>query len=752
MSSEANKTFLIKQCVCGEGKFDFKFQFNIPVAKCVSCGVIHQLVSLERKEYDDFYKDSYHGSLHNHTLRHDVSIAKKRLANYCLNQSLRLLDVGSGNGAFIREARKKGIEAWGCEIVEGISKEKDYTYEKDLLKIHFPTDYFDVVTLHDVFEHFVNPALYIKEIQRILKPDGIVIIDIPDFWSKEGKHHWRPTQHLWFFRIGQLKGMLSKSGFKVGRIEKPIPGKILLYARKEKEERKSILVLPGIGDIYWVLAKLQSFIEKEKIGLPDVYISSWDGRERSYDYLQRIPFVNAAGYKDWSVRPREFRESYALEGRSIFKDINGCDYYISYNGILRFGNSLEGPDTNWFFPMFESLGERKYHEKIKSKHGEYLVAYFSCHGMFKSWLKEFPYHKIKQALKQISNESGKKIILIGSNWDRDGLSNLVKPDKEIIDLIGKTTFEEALGLLRYSDGILGFPSGVTILGTYFKNKTMIIWNDYFEKRFWKTACSEESWGKWYFVKGTEGLSSKKLSEDFSDVLSDKPIEVEEIKARKLVKRISGNGKITVACVLKSGGDYGPDYVSRLKNSVARNLTLPHKFVCLSDMDVDCERIKLKDLYPGWWSKLELFRPGLFDSKVLYLDLDTVILRNIDGLVKHNHRFSMLHGMRESTKHRRASGIMAWNGDYSFIYDEFKELSQKEIDKISWDQRFIIKVLRDYGVEPEVIQNIFRGVLSYKNNIRGRKVMPRKAKIICFHGKPRPHEALEKEPWMKKAWR
>jgi len=134
--------------------------------------------------------------------------------------------------------------------------------------------------------------------------------------------------------------------------------------------------------------------------------------------------------------------------------------------------------------------------------------------------------------------------------------------------------------------------------------------------------------------------------------------------------------LNIVCVLRSGGKVGYDalWVEKLQNSVSRNLSIPHRFVCLSDVDVPCERIPLEfssELKsPGWWAKLQLFKPGLFDGPVLYFDLDTVIAGNLDELVQtitaqddflmeHDHYFNL-----------SSSAILYWNGDYSNIYYEY----------------------------------------------------------------------------------
>jgi hypothetical protein len=134
--------------------------------------------------------------------------------------------------------------------------------------------------------------------------------------------------------------------------------------------------------------------------------------------------------------------------------------------------------------------------------------------------------------------------------------------------------------------------------------------------------------------------------------------------------------ITVACVLKQGGKvgYNADWVAKLRNSVTRNLSQPHQFVCLSDCEVECERIPLINSGPGFWSKLELFRPGLFDTPVLYIDLDTVICGSLDQVVDRiqNQQFVMLH---ETDKNVVSSAVMWWRGDHSSLYAQWSAESQ-----------------------------------------------------------------------------
>jgi hypothetical protein len=130
--------------------------------------------------------------------------------------------------------------------------------------------------------------------------------------------------------------------------------------------------------------------------------------------------------------------------------------------------------------------------------------------------------------------------------------------------------------------------------------------------------------------------------------------------------------INIVCVLRQGGKVGYDltWVEKLKSAVSRNLDIPHKFICLSDCDVSVDRIPLIDAGSGFWSKLELFRPGLFNGPVLYIDLDTIICGNITPIVEKikNEKFLMWQDLDNGI---HSSAIMFWNGDYSFLWDLYK---------------------------------------------------------------------------------
>ena len=82
-----------------------------------------------------------------------------------------------------------------------------------------------------------------------------------------------------------------------------------------------------------------------------------------------------------------------------------------------------------------------------------------------------------------------------------------------------------------------------------------------------------------------------------------------------------------------GKKYNHGYVRILRNMVARNLSLEHRFVCMSDQPIDGITTVLPptDLQ-GWWAKLGLFCEGFADEHNLYLDLDVIVTGSLDSLV------------------------------------------------------------------------------------------------------------------------
>lgn len=195
--------------------------------------------------------------------------------------------------------------------------------------------------------------------------------------------------------------------------------------------------------------------------------------------------------------------------------------------------------------------------------------------------------------------------------------------------------------------------------------------------------------------------------------------------------------ITFACVLRTGGDYEPAHVQALRDGVARNLRAPHRFVCLTDHPrVGGDTLPLRMGWPGWWSKIELF-DGRLRGPVVYADLDTIVVGALDDMVL-GHQFTVLTNFW--AEDRIGSGLMAWSVDLRSIFDKFCEAPDQHIATYRTTERWGDQgfVRFNSPVELGRWQAKHPGkVVSFKRDVRRAKVVPAAARVVCFHGPPRP---------------
>jgi hypothetical protein len=205
-------------------------------------------------------------------------------------------------------------------------------------------------------------------------------------------------------------------------------------------------------------------------------------------------------------------------------------------------------------------------------------------------------------------------------------------------------------------------------------------------------------------------------------------------------------KRIMTCVYKSGGDFTKEYVIKLYNSFLKFSNLPEEnFYCLTDVphefqDVKFKVIKLQHNLPGWWSKLELFGLPMKGYQIVYVDLDTIIKDDISFLFVDEHYFTMLKDFNKKVV-RIASGVMIFkSGEHTELLDR---VLRKEINLDAYDPKKGGKLgdqayLEDYlSVEVDFLQERYPGIVaSYKWASTQEK---EDAAIICYHGKPRPHE-------------
>lgn len=118
----------------------------------------------------------------------------------------KVLDIGCGTGEFIFEANKRGWKVFGFEpnfSASSLAKEKGLNLVDNTKNIE--QNSLDVITMWHVLEHVHDIDEQIKELYRLLKPDGKLVIAVPNYNSYDAKYYekyWAAfdaPRHLWHF-------------------------------------------------------------------------------------------------------------------------------------------------------------------------------------------------------------------------------------------------------------------------------------------------------------------------------------------------------------------------------------------------------------------------------------------------------------------------------------------------------------------------------------------------------------------------
>lgn len=218
-------------------------------------------------------------------------------------------------------------------------------------------------------------------------------------------------------------------------------------------------------------------------------------------------------------------------------------------------------------------------------------------------------------------------------------------------------------------------------------------------------------------------------------------------------------ELIFGCV-KVGERYGADYVNKLFNMVRKNLTIPHRFVCITDDD-DGFDSRIEARAPavtrwGWWNLMEFWAVPSWANglPIAYVGLDTIIRDNIDFILKDKLTMiedfsSLIDGANSIFKGTFADGVCCVPPEgYRWMWDRFLV----EIDRRNAFPMhvWLTYVLAEKGITPDFYQKTDPGkVVSYK--WPEVKTEEPEAAIICFHGEPRPAQAALETPWINKYW-
>ena len=181
-------------------------------------------------DYDAIHEEGYYQSQSSgNEIRHSIFLSKFKPKD----KEQRLMDIGCGNGHFVRKASSHGWYSTGIDVSEkaiSLAKKKgiDNCVHGSIEEVSERFDPFDVITAFEVLEHVSKPIDFLNSIRGVLKPDGVLFCTVPT-WdypkARETKRlDWLPPVHLLFFTITSLIALLRKAGFLVQCIGHIPPG------------------------------------------------------------------------------------------------------------------------------------------------------------------------------------------------------------------------------------------------------------------------------------------------------------------------------------------------------------------------------------------------------------------------------------------------------------------------------------------------------------------------------------------------
>lgn len=154
------------------------------------------------------------------------SLQKKvHLINSFHAQKGSLLDIGAGTGDFLVTAKAQGWNILGLEPNEqakNLAISKGISFGTSLEDIE--NQQFDVITMWHVLEHVPDVAYQIKQLKRLLKPNGTIIIAVPNYKSFDAEYYgkfWAAydvPRHLWHFSKLSIEKLVSREQMKVIKI------------------------------------------------------------------------------------------------------------------------------------------------------------------------------------------------------------------------------------------------------------------------------------------------------------------------------------------------------------------------------------------------------------------------------------------------------------------------------------------------------------------------------------------------------
>jgi SAM-dependent methyltransferase len=187
------------------------------IYRCPRCGLGNTLPQPE--DLGRYYAAHYYGNRHGFTVRHCM---KRRLgfvsAALKTGSEKRRRDVGCGDGSFLLTARESGWEVFGTELNPQAARARGLEVKESVSQIPAGMQ-FDCITMWHTLEHMRDIPSLLADLRGLLKPEGRLIIAVPNYGGFQARifgAHWLHLdvpRHLYHFNAQALDYSLRKAGF-----------------------------------------------------------------------------------------------------------------------------------------------------------------------------------------------------------------------------------------------------------------------------------------------------------------------------------------------------------------------------------------------------------------------------------------------------------------------------------------------------------------------------------------------------------
>lgn len=227
MSSALKFEFKVKDFSVSGELFDLIFDQDYQLYKTYPQPDIDKLSKYY--ESDDYISHTGHRrnfKEHLYYLVKQIALRNKlKLINGFKTDTKTILDFGCGTGDFLKVCYKDGWEITGIEPsvkARDIANQKSNNLVFDANEINnFKNKKFDVITLWHVLEHLPNLKEAIINFKQLLKPNGVLVVAVPNFRSYDANYYqsywaaWDVPRHLWHFSQFSISKLFGEVNMKI---------------------------------------------------------------------------------------------------------------------------------------------------------------------------------------------------------------------------------------------------------------------------------------------------------------------------------------------------------------------------------------------------------------------------------------------------------------------------------------------------------------------------------------------------------